>query len=290
MAPDTPPPPSETPPESASPSARHGLRARWHEFLLALTILTRLPLPAEHPGKDGVAEAAWAFAPVGAVIGLVSGLVFIAATWLGLGVTVSLILAIGAQIVLTGALHERGLAATADAVMLGDTVQKRVAQLSENRLAAAGLLALIAVLSLRHGALAELASELIAVGDDFEATASYGVAVTIAFILSGAASRVVMAWVWNALPSAREEDAELDGHVTLRAALIGTGIVVALAALLLSWRLFVVMAIGLTLLTLAAIGLLRQQFGGQAAQPLGGVQQSAEIFVLLCLSVMAVPV
>lgn len=271
-------------------STPHGWRARWHEFLLALTILTRLPLPAEHPGRDGVAEAAWAFAPVGAAIGLLSGLVFVAAGSLGLGVNVGLILAITAQLLLTGALHERGLAATADAVMLGETALSRLSLFKEMRPGVAGILALLIALGLRHGSLSELAGELIAVGDEFEATASYGVAVTISFILAGAASRVVMAWVWNALPAARAEDAEFDGHVTLRAALIGTAIVAALGAVLLSWKLFVVIAIGLGLLTLAAIGLLRGYFGGQAAQPLGAVQQCAEIFVLLCLSVMAVPV
>jgi len=277
-------------PSSQPSRTYHGLRARWHEFLLALTILTRLPLPAEHPGKDGVAEAAWAFAPVGMAVGLLAGLIFVASGALGLGVTVGLILAIAAQILLTGALHERGLAATADAVTLGNDALKRLSLLGETRLGVGAILALLAVLALRHGALAELAGELIAVGDEFEATVSYGVAVTIAFILAGAASRVVMAWVWNALPSAREEDAEYDGHVTLRAALIGTAIVAALGAVLLSWKLFVVIAIGLALLTLAAIALLRRLFGGQAAQPLGAVQQCAEVFVLLCLSVMAVPV
>ena len=73
--------------------------------------------PAEAAGR--LAEAAWAFPLVGAGIGAVAAVVFLVAQLLGLGDWPAALLAVLAGLLLTGALHEDGLADTADGLFGG---------------------------------------------------------------------------------------------------------------------------------------------------------------------------
>src|SRR5689334_19668725 len=82
-------------------------------LLLAVAFLTIVPVPlrADRPATLGAA-AAW-FPAVGAALGALAGLVAYA-TQPGLGSTVAAVLAVGLLVILTGALHQDGLADCAD--------------------------------------------------------------------------------------------------------------------------------------------------------------------------------
>lgn len=111
----------------------------------ALQFLTVLPVraPEGAPGR-----AAWAFPVVGALLGLLA-----AAVWpLQFG---PLLIVIGLAVV-TGGLHEDGLADVCDAIRGYRTQEKMLEILKDSRIGAHGALALIASFAFRWQALAAL--------------------------------------------------------------------------------------------------------------------------------------
>ncbi|MFN0102914.1 MAG: adenosylcobinamide-GDP ribazoletransferase [Bryobacteraceae bacterium] len=111
----------------------------------ALQFLTILPVPAP-AGPPG--RAAWAFAFVGVLLGLGA-----AALWpLKLGPVLIMI----AMSLVTGGLHEDGLADVCDAVRAYRTREKMSLILKDSRIGAHGALALIASFAFRWQALAML--------------------------------------------------------------------------------------------------------------------------------------
>lgn len=123
-------------------------------LLAALQFLTRLPVaPAEyHP--DWLPRSAKYFSLVGIVVGCAA-----AGTLLGAGrlwpSPLPEILAVAAAILLTGALHEDGLADCADGLG-GKTREARLAIMKDSRLGSFGALALLLCLALQVSALAAL--------------------------------------------------------------------------------------------------------------------------------------
>jgi adenosylcobinamide-GDP ribazoletransferase len=95
------------------------------------------------------------FPVVGIGVGLVSAIVLLLATRIW-GPMVASLLAIAAGIAVTGALHEDGLADTADGLGGGWTVEKRLAIMKDSRIGTYGVIALVFGIALRVGALAEL--------------------------------------------------------------------------------------------------------------------------------------
>ena len=107
----------------------------------AWAFLTRLPGGA-HPttDRDLGRSVPW-FPLVGAIVGALSGAVFWA-VWTPLGAQLAAILAVATSVVVTGALHEDGLADTADA--LGGTTPERCREImKDSRLGTFGTMALV---------------------------------------------------------------------------------------------------------------------------------------------------
>src|SRR5512140_2565084 len=89
----------------------------------ALAFYTRLPVGRATP-VAALARAAWAAPLAGALIGALGALAYWIATRLNLPPMVAATLAVGATLLLTGALHEDGLADTADGFGGGATRQQ----------------------------------------------------------------------------------------------------------------------------------------------------------------------
>jgi adenosylcobinamide-GDP ribazoletransferase len=126
-------------------------------FLQALAFLTRLPVKAR-PGfdtDDGLFTYARFFPAAGILVGLLSGTVFYFTSQIWTGLLPAL-LAIVASIIITGALHEDGLADTADAFGGGWTREQRLSIMKDSRLGTYGVLALGLGIALRVCALALL--------------------------------------------------------------------------------------------------------------------------------------
>lgn len=277
---------------SPSPSQQPHSRQRWFgDLRLALMLLTRLPLPrSEQPAGD-VARAAWIFPLVGALIGLGGGVIFMVANHLGFGIASAGLLAIGWQVLVTGALHEDGLADTADGFGGGRDRDHKLAIMRDSRIGTYGVVALLLIFGLRFSALQELASNLLSVTDEMDETVSHTGAIMIALMISGAVSRTAMAVVWYALPAARSDGLSAgSGAVPLTSALIGVAFSTALSIILLPGFGFAFVLGAAALVTLVTAGLAWRQIGGHTGDVLGATQQVTEVTVLLAIGAVTMAV
>jgi len=261
------------------------------QLYLAVMLLTRIPLPAvARTVPQGISAASvWAFPVVGAVVGLVGGLIFFVATRAGLGIASASLLAIGSQVILTGGLHEDGLADAADGFGGGRDRDRKLAIMRDSRIGTYGVLALLLVAGLRYSALSELASSLISISDEYDETINHTASVVITLIVAGALSRTAMAVLWFALPPARTDGlAASAGQVPARALLTGITLALILAALLLDTPLLVAAFAAVSLVTLAMLLLARWQIGGHTGDVLGATQQVTEVAALLAISALTI--
>ncbi|WP_050525905.1 adenosylcobinamide-GDP ribazoletransferase [Pseudorhodobacter aquimaris] len=232
-----------------------------HDIVGALRLLTRLPLrPAMQIAPP---HAAWAWPMAGAIVGALAALVAMAAQPLGTGVAAALTLA--AQAVITGALHEDGLADTADGLWGGWDKARRLAIMKDSHIGTYGVMALLVVGLVRWSALAGL----IAAGQFW------------VLVVVGAMSRAPMAVLMVLLPNARGSGlAQALGQIPRAAAgvgvLIGAGFALTLGASGLL-GLF-----GILLVTTGLAMVARAKIGGQTGDILGASQQLAEA-TALCL-------
>lgn len=238
------------------------------QFLLATSVLTRLPVAPPEPAKEGeVAEASWAFPAVGAGIGMVGAIVLFAAASAGLGETSAVLLALVVVGLVTGALHEDGLADTLDGFGGGRDREEKLAIMRDSRSGAYGIIALIFSIGLR-------AAALVAVGSPIEAG--------LALIAAHAASRATLpAIMWWLEPARTDGLGAMAGTPTLAPVLVAAAIG-AFVALGMLGPVRGLVAIVVTGLAAAATALLaKRQIGGYTGDVLGAIQQIGEIVMLL---------
>ena len=238
-----------------------------HDIPVAFSLLTRLPVPVDHAraGLRG-ARAGWAWPLVGAILGAVAGAVGWAAMWIGLSPTLSAGLALAVLVLMTGALHEDGLADCADGLGGGRDKSRALDIMKDSRVGAFGVVALLLALGLRWQSLAL-----------FD-----GAGLLVAMMLSGAASRAVMLAVMAWMPLARSEGLSAStGQPRGVTVAIGTGLTLIAVLLIAPASLIAIVLLPLPLIILAL-----RKIGGQTGDVLGGVQQLAEIGCLLGLSVV----
>ncbi|MHA1151288.1 MAG: adenosylcobinamide-GDP ribazoletransferase, partial [Alphaproteobacteria bacterium] len=135
--------------------AQAWLATWWIDVWAALAFLTRLPLTlSESDQPPDLARAARAMPLVGAAIGLGGAAIYWLSGTLGLTPAISGLLAVAATILLTGALHEDGLADSADGLFAGAEPGRRLEIMRDSRTGTYGALALILSVGLRATALA----------------------------------------------------------------------------------------------------------------------------------------
>src|ERR1700722_5661852 len=162
------------------------------EFMNALRFMTIVPVPSADTeiAPDWLSRCAKYFPVVGVGIGIVSAVVLLLADRIW-GPVVASLFAVATSIAITGALHEDGLADTADGLGGGTSVEKRLAIMKDSRIGTYGTLALAFSLSLRVTALADMPVWTAAA----------------ALIAAHAAARVTPVFVMNALPYAGDTSA-----------------------------------------------------------------------------------
>lgn len=243
---------------------------RWGDLGAALGLLTRLPVRVDPVAAQARgARAAWAWPLVGAVVGALAAGVAALALWMGLPAALAAGLALATQILLTGALHEDGLADSADGLWGGWTPDRRLAIMNDSQIGTFGVVALILSLGLRWAALAALA------GQGW---------VWTALLVAGMLSRLPMVMLLYALPPARAgglgQGVGVPPAPTLALAI---GIAVAgTSGLVGLWTLPLALAVAGVTLLWAAIA--RARIGGQTGDILGASQQLAEVAVLVTMT------
>jgi adenosylcobinamide-GDP ribazoletransferase len=235
-------------------------------FTAATAFLTRIPV-APQPRGLRLADGAWAFAPVGAGIGAVAALVFLTAQLFGLGAWPASLLALLSSIVITGALHEDGLADAVDGLFGGADRDTRLAIMRDSRLGAFGGLALILSVGLRAAALAQI-GEVLHVG--------------LALIAAHSASRALLPMAMRLSTPARADGLAAAAGRPGSAAAIGAVIIGAAIALAALGPVQGGLALGLAAIAIAAMAMLaRRRIGGYTGDSLGACQQVAETVMLL---------
>ena len=240
------------------------------QLALGLVFMTRLPIPLRGAlPDDAVARSAWSFPVAGALVALVGAGGAIAGDAIGLPAVACALLALAATMAMTGALHEDGLADTADGLGGGRTRAQKLEIMKDSRIGSYGVLALIVGVGLRAAALTSALqdSRLHLLG---------------ALVAAHAGSRALLPLLMRALPSVRPGG--LGASVGVPSSLSSiTALVLGTAAVF--WGLgdilgligFVAAAVGMV-----AVGALaRRQLGGYTGDVLGAAQQIGEIILLL---------
>ena len=135
---------------------RAAIARQWLLFRLACQMLTRFPAARGVDYAPELDAAAVRYYPaVGILVGLAGGAVFAASYGL-FGPFSAAVLSLAATALLTGAMHEDGLADTADGIGGGRTAERALAIMRDSRIGVYGVLALGLVLAARVFALAGL--------------------------------------------------------------------------------------------------------------------------------------
>lgn len=272
-----PPDPEDPVPSSGSspgPHPRTMATMALQEMRAATLFLTRLPVgwSGDFPDSMQGRSQAW-FPLVGALVGIVGGIVLAAVWWLSLPPIIAALFAVAAQMLLTGALHEDGLADVADGFGGGATRERKLEIMRDSQVGSYGVLALVLSVGLRTTAIAALVAP------------PHGPATAFAaLVVAGAASRAAILPVASLLPPARRDGvaATSGGPTPTRlAAALGATALLALIALGPGAALTALTAAAAAVIVLALIA--RHQVGGYTGDVFGAVQQVAEIAALTAL-------
>jgi len=243
------------------------------ELVLALRFFTRLPLgTAAAPEPGALARASWAFPVAGIVVGIVCALAYAVADLLAVPPLAIALVAIGAGAVVTGALHEDGLADTADA-WGGRDPAERLAIMRDSRSGAYAIVAVVLSIALRAAAVAALPGK--------------GAALA-AFLAAHAVARGGLPAVLFLLPAARSDGLGAAAGVPELGEVLWS---LAIAAIVALAALGIVAGIGALLfagIAMAAMAYLaRRQFGGHTGDVLGAIEQKGETAMLLAAAAWA---
>jgi adenosylcobinamide-GDP ribazoletransferase len=247
------------------------LQRRLIELKIGFIFLTRLPLTHNEPmAKGELARALWTAPVVGVAVALAGAAVYAVATALHVPQLSAAALAVAATLLLTGGLHEDGLADVADGFGGGGTRERKLEIMRDSRIGTYGVCALILSFILRIGALAHLGDPAL---------------VALGLIAAHVGGRAAIPAFMQFVPPARADGLSAEagtppGEVSLAAALIGA--VVLIACLGFSKGL---VAIVLLVGAFAFLSWLsRRQIDGQTGDVLGALEQAGEVIVLLVAS------
>ena len=262
---------------------------RVQDILFALLFLTRLPVSwllssrlFPDRSDDSSALCVWAFPLIGVLIGSIGSFVCLFCWWLGLPVFMTAVFCLLLLTLLTGGLHEDGLADFADG-LAGHDPAHRLAIMRDSRIGSYGVLALVLSLALRGGAIAEIIDQNMPDEDLLDVVSLFAAFITICVISRGA----------MLLPLILMKPARPDGLGKFYAQaspknrffLLATGLLITLAILILTFitdgkmqwldgAIFLAASVGIGCLPAFVA---HSRIGGQTGDILGAVQQFTEI-------------
>lgn len=237
-----------------------------------MAFFSRLPVAPRRPTPDFITSA-WAWPLAGLLIALIPAALLAMTRGANVPPLAAAALALAALAAITGALHEDGLADTADGLGGGRYRTAKLAIMRDSRLGTYGALALM------FTGIVRIASLSVLVLDPGRGA--------LILLMVAVISRALALWHWSALPPARSDGLAAEGGQPDGLSL---AIGVATGALAVIPLLFMASGAALFALALAILGtfafnaLCRQQIGGHTGDTLGGAQQTAETLLLVGLS------
>ena len=265
----------------------------WQNFCVAAAFLTVLPLarvPDRRPDSAGLpgdvtiaetaspsidqvgflARAAGLFPLIGVGIGTCAALALLASFHIGLHPLACAMIALAVAALVSGGLHEDGLADFFDGLGGGRTPERRLAIMGDSRLGSFGAMALIFAMVIRAAVLSGLFSPDTA---------------ALALIAGASVSRAVLPGLMRWLTPVRPGGlGALAGRP--EPTRIALAVLIALVAALLTVGFWGAMsALVAALLAASIVGLVAQRMiGGQSGDVLGAAQVLAEIAVLIAIA------
>ena len=255
----------------------------WSDLRNAGAFLTVLPVAPSCPSTDTEIEAAQTvgdrlqratvfFPLVGAGIGLVAGLMLLGAFELGLQPLSCALIGLASAALLTGALHEDGLADFFDGLGVSGPAEKRLAVMRDSRIGTFGTLAVVFGIGIRASILSGLSSADLAMA---------------ALIAGGAASRsmlpIAMRWQRPARTQGLSANAGAPSGPQVVAA-CAIAFIIALVTVGLWGSLAIGAAVAFAVLLIAMIA--QKAFGGQTGDVLGAMQVAAETLALATVAML----
>jgi adenosylcobinamide-GDP ribazoletransferase len=250
------------------------VQRRVNDLKIGFIFLTRLPLTLQTQiAKGELSQALWTAPIVGVAVGLLGAAVYGLAQALHLPPLPAAALAVATTLIVTGGLHEDGLADVADGFGGGATRERKLEIMHDSRIGTFGVCALILSFMLRVSALTNL-------GDP-------GL-VMIVLVAAHAAGRAPIPAFMRLVPAARADGMSADaGRPSQGAATVA--VLLGLVPLMMALG----FATGVTAVVLLAAGfgfmawLCKRQIGGQTGDVLGALEQTGEIVVLLVAAAAA---
>lgn len=235
------------------------------DIATALALLTRLPVRAAF---ERSAEAAWAYPLVGVVTAFIAALPAWILLAMGVPPMLVAIVWVAAHVVMTGAMHEDGLADSADGLWGAWERARRLEIMKDSHIGSYGVIALCLSLCARWAA----------VGMILQQPGWFWTLMAVDI-----ASRAVMPALMAALPHARASGlSHAQGQPSRETA--GIAAIVAIVALVLTTgggAFGLILIAALTALACGAIA--KTKIGGQTGDILGASQQLTEIALLFAL-------
>ena len=245
----------------------------------AVAFLSRLPVPDRFFSGDPipVSQLARAYALAGFVIALPAAFLLFVLLEAGLSPLFAAGLSLGCLLIVTGGLHEDGLADCADGFGGGLSRKRALEIMRDSTIGAYGGLALAMSVLLRTSGIASVAA-----GSQPWATA-------FAVVGVASASRAAMVWHWRALPAARADGVAVaagqPGSGTAIFAVASGAVVAAVLTALAAGPEGAALSL---LLTAAACivftRLAKARIGGHTGDTIGACQQICEVAALLGLA------
>lgn len=243
------------------------------DLAVAIGFFTRLPVGMLMPREPRVdlAQAVWAFPLAGALAGSSGAAAYATAAWIGLPPVLSACWSLAAMLLLTGALHEDGLADMADGFGGGRDIRRKLEIMRDSRIGSYGALALLLSSLVRIVAMAEMAAPA---------------RVCAALVASGALSRAAIVLLLLLLPPARRDGMASALHPIPRlSAIMAISLALVLAALLLHGWMIVAASACALIIPLFLARLARRQIGGHTGDVLGACAVLTECVALTSLCV-----
>jgi adenosylcobinamide-GDP ribazoletransferase len=243
-------------------------------FLAAIVCFTRVPIPWQLPA-DAFTRASLQLPLLGWVLGgMQYGVFLLFSKWLT--VDVALFWALSVPILLSGAMHEDGLADFADGMLGGQTPSRRLEIMKDPRVGSYGVLALILVLGGSFLALKETASS------------HQGTALLLSIVLS----RSIVIPLLGTLPYLNHAGSRSEGFIprSFRGwhVMLPLWPLLPIALILPDVRLFVFFLV-FTLIVIASRSYLQKKLGGLTGDCLGAAIKFTE-FSCLMLSCFLWPI
>ena len=239
------------------------------DLRVATTLLTRLPVGACRDPHD-LSRSAWAWPIIGLALGTVAGVVGASILALTGSRDIAAIMALLVLIMLTGALHEDGLADSVDGLVGGQDRQACLRIMKDSQIGAFGTTALVMCLLGRWVGIGVIDSPG---------------AMILCLAVIGAMSRAVMVVVAHTVPAARAEGLSASLGRPSRAVTLAA-ILIALAAGLALGAAGLAAFIAACAITIPICRLARTRLGGQTGDVIGATQQVSEVTALLVIGTM----